>query len=146
MAAFLTDGDVICHHEFIKQCATREAFYRGFRHPEYRIGESSSGLILTEFQKEFPRSPAVIIERDPQEVCDSLNDLGLPAAIQMVHEWKNKLDQLTGMRVPFDSLDDFLPEVCKYLGLSYSKVKHDIFRPLIIETVDFNAQNLSIWR
>ncbi len=146
MAAFLSGDRVICHHEFIKHCTTREAFYRGLRHPEYRVGESSSGLILTDFQKEFPKSPTVIIERDPNEVCESLNDLGLPTAIHMVDEWQSKLDRLIGMRVTFNHLDDLLPDVCQYLGLRYSKIKHDIFRPLIIETVDFNAQNLSIWR
>jgi hypothetical protein len=146
MAAFLSGGDVICHHEFIKHCTTREVFYRGLRHPEYRVGESSSGLIVTDFQKEFPKSPTVIIERNPEEVHASLEDLGLPAPMHMIDDWQSKLDQLTGMRVPFDHLDDLLPEVCQYLGLRYSKTKHDIFRPLIIETVDFNAQNLSIWR
>ncbi len=146
MAAFLSGAGVMCWHELLKHCATREAFYRGMRHPEYRVGDSDCGLPVTDFQARFPKAKTVVIERDPVEVLASLHDLGFGGGMEHMTPIIDALSKVKGLRVPFDRLDEMLPDVCGYLEIPYCKAKHDNFRPLSVETFDYSSANLEIWR
>jgi len=146
MAAFLTGGDVLCHHELMKFCPTRECFYQAFRHPKVRIGNSDSGLPLTEFQRVFPDAPTVIIERDIEDVYRSLHDIGIPIEMRWLVDMQERIAGLNGMRVEFDNLDRQLADICNHIGLPYRREKHDIFRHLIVVTNDFTPDNYGIWR
>lgn len=146
MAAYLTGGDVLCHHELMKFCKSKEEFYQSFRHPALRVGDSDSGLPDTEFQKIFPRAPTIIIERPLDDVLQSLHDIEIPAPREYLEAMQAKLSRLNGMRVEFENLDRQMPDVCEYLGIPYSREKHDLFRSLVVVTVDFTPDNYLIWR
>ena len=146
MAAFLTDGDVLCHHELMKFCKTKAEFYQSFRHPTLRIGNSDSGLPLTEFQQVFPNAPTVIIERPLDDVLQSLHDIEILAPREFLEDMQSRLSKLNGMRVEFDNLDRQMADICDYIGVPYKREKHDLFRSLVVVTTDFTADNYSIWR
>ncbi len=146
MAAFLTGGDILCHHELMKYCPTREVFFQSFRHPTLRIGNSDSGLPVTGFQEAFPASKTVIIERHIEDVYNSLHDIEIPVGMDWLVDMNSRLSKLKGLRVEFDNLDRQLADICDYLEIPYSREKHDIFRHLIVLTNDFTPDNYGIWR
>lgn len=146
MAAYLSGGDVLCHHELMKFCKTKSEFYRAFEHPTLRVGNSDSGLPETDFQLVFPDSPTVIIERPLNEVYQSLHDIDIPVPKEYLEDMEVRLAGLQGMRVDFENLDRQLPDVCDFLGVPYNRPKHDVFRSLVVVTVDFTPDNYLIWR
>ena len=146
MAAFLTGDGVLCHHELMKFCKTKAEFYRSFDHPSLRIGNSDSGLMMTDFQNVFPDSPTVIIERPLDDVLQSLHDIEILVPREYLEDMQSKLSSLKAMRVEFENLDRQLPDVCDYIGVPYNREKHDIFRSLVVVTVDFTPDNYLIWR
>lgn len=146
MAAFLTDGDVLCIHENMKFCSTKAEFYARMYHPEYRIGNSDSGLMMTEFQQVFPNAPTVIIERPLDDVLQSLHEIEIPVPREVLEDMQSRLSKLKGMRVEFENLDRQLADICDYIGVPYKREKHDLFRSLVVVTTDFTADNYSIWR
>lgn len=146
MAAYLTGGEILCHHELMKFCKTKAEFYQSFRHPTLRIGNSDSGLAETDFQTVFPDSKTVIIERPIDDVLRSLHDIEIMAPPEFVEMMRDKLAALDGMRVQFDNLDRQLADICDYLEMPYSREKHDVFRNLVVVTTDFTPDNYLIWR
>lgn len=113
------------------------------RDPKRRIGNSDSALPITDFQTVFPDSKTVIIERAIGEVNQSLSDL-FDVSADM--GWaKEKLNKLVGMRVPYDHLDDMLPQISNYIGIPYNRDRHDLFRCLNVETFDFASKGFDMW-
>lgn len=146
MAAFLTGDGVLCHHELMKYCPTKGEFYRGMFHPHYKVGNSDSGLPLTDFQSVFSGCATVIIERPIDDVHRSLHDIEIPVGMDWLEDMRARLSGLDGMRVQFEDIDRQLVDVCDYIGVPYSREKHDIFRRLIVLTNDFTPDNYGIWR
>jgi len=146
MAAYLTGGDILCHHELMKFCKTKREFYSRLRDPIRRIGNSDSGLPLTEFQTVYPNSRTLIIERDPVEVMQSLRDIEIPVQQAFMDDMLNRISRLKGMRVEFENLDRQMANICDYLEVPYDREKHDLFRDLVVVTVNYTPDNYLIWR
>ena len=147
MAAFLTNGDVLCHHEFLKDCTSREMFYEGMRAQHKRIGNSDSGLVITDFQTKFPDSKTVIIERNPADVYASLSEI-FDVSLEGFYLMAKEVEKIEGLRVPFTRLDDEMPTICEYLDIPYDKARHDLFKILNIQSTDLVLRHeaVNVWR
>jgi hypothetical protein len=142
MAAFLTQGEVYCHHELLNGLRSRQAFYDAMRPG---IGNADCGLALTDFQERWD-CPTVIIERPIRDVAESLIRLGMD--IRWFLEILNRrLAEVDGLRVDFSQLDDRLPEICGFLGLPYDRQRHDLFRRFNIQLQEISGdpESLRLW-
>lgn len=101
---------------------------------------------MTDFQRVFPNSKTVIIERPLDDVLQSLHEIEIPVPREVLEDMQSRLSKLKGMRVEFDNLDRQLPDICDYIGVPYKREKHDLFRSLVVVTTDFTTDNYSIWR
>mgnify|MGYP003658643839 CR=1 FL=1 len=148
MSAFLTNGDVFCHHEFLKDCTSREMFYEAMSVQDKRIGNSDTGLVVTDFQTRFPDSKTVIIDRDPVDVYVSLSEIYEGINLDNFWSMVQDISELKGMRVPFDRLDDEMPNICEYLDIPYDKARHELFKILNIQTTDLvlRHETVKVWR
>ena len=144
MAAFLTDGHVFCHHELLKDCISKQQFYDEMSKPS--VGNSDSGLVFTDFQERFPESKTVIIERNRKDVFDSLSDI-YDIDVNAFNDLAERIDQIQGLRVPFELLDQEMETVCEYIGIPYNKQRHDMFKVLNIQTTDLlpRVEALMVW-
>ncbi len=125
----LTPG-VICYHEALCGRKSREEFYAYMELGGLdRIGNSDSGLFITDFQQRWPDAPTLIIERPFADVYESLcalfaaNDYPAPSRefLAIQHEQVNRLE---GMRVAYEDIDRRMPEIHDYLGLPYNELHH----------------------
>ena len=116
------DG-VTAYHEALCGLNTKRAFYHKMERPGHVIN-SDSGLYITDFQQRWPDAPTVIIERDMADVYASLCELfgrsGLPEPnMTFLAMQKIKIDQLKGLRVAFEDINERLEEITEYLGITY---------------------------
>lgn len=151
MAAFLTDGDVFCHHEFLNRCLTREAFYSGMRRNGCRIGNSDPGLVITDFQSRFPAAKTLIIRRPRDEAFAALAEMfppDIPVSRAAFESMADNIDRLKGMQVGFSDLDSAMPDICAYLDLPYNLERHELFCRLNIQTSDLELRHdiVNLWR
>lgn len=117
-AYFSSLPGVYCHHEAMNGCHSREDFYQRMSALDCDyIGNSDSGLMYSGFQAEYMGCPTVIIERDIDDVYDSLRRMFGPKVVheadhmQALQRQKAELDKLSGMRVPFEEIDSRLQEI-----------------------------------
>ena len=153
LAAYFTEGNVFCYHDGLKYLNSKEDFYDLMHnaHRDYRlemIGNSDSGLIFTDFQTRFPGVPTVIIERPVADSWQSMVSLGFSIDVDFFFDNSQKLDDLTGLRVPYEHIDRDLRFICEYIGVRYSPARHALFKQWHIETEDLQAAQhaLDIWR
>jgi hypothetical protein len=107
-----------CLHEGIEGCFT----HREFINKLGGKGDSDSALIFFPLERYFPRSPVVIVERDFDDVINSLSAIGLMnrGILDFMKESQRRLRKMKGMRVPFDNLP--LCDIWEYLiGTEFDK-------------------------
>ena len=114
---------VTCFHELLNGMESREQFYE-IMECNGQIGDSDSGLFMTDFQDRWPDAPTLIVERDTGDIAASLRSYlegqGLPEVPQdILEDHQAKIGDLAGLRVPFEDLDNRLPEVHYYFGIPY---------------------------
>ena len=121
-------------------------FYDGMRAQYKRIGNSDSGLVITDFQTRFPDSKTVIIDRAPADVYASLSEI-FDVSLEGFWAMTKEVDKLKGLRVPFNKLDDEMPVICEYLDIPYDKARHELFKDLNIQTTDLVLRHeaVAIW-
>lgn len=116
------DG-VDAYHEPLNGIKSRQEFYDLVKEG---CVVSDSALFITDFQDAFPDVPTVIIERDIDEVFDSLcayfDEQGYPKPSYefLVHQ-KEAVDQLEGLRIPYNEIDSRLEEIHSHLGIPYNE-------------------------
>jgi hypothetical protein len=111
---------VTCYHELQNQCPSRDEFYEKMEADGY-IGDSDSGLFLTDFQRRWPNAPVVIIERDIGRVRDSLARVGIMGVDILLERAQERLDKMRGFRVPFGEVDLRLRDIHDWLGIDWEK-------------------------
>jgi hypothetical protein len=107
-----------CLHEGIEGCSTHKEFVDKVGNK----GDSDSGLMFFPIESYFPHSPVVIVERDFDDVINSLSDIYLMNndIYEYMRKSQKKLDKMKGMRVPFDDLP--LNDIWDYLiGTEFDK-------------------------
>ena len=124
-----------CLHEGIEGCSTHKEFIDKLGDK----GDSDSGLMFFPVDRYFPKSPVVIVERDFDEVINSLSNIGLMNndAYIFMKVAKNMLDKMDGMRVPFDDLP--LQDIWEYLiGTEFNKKEAYDMGKINIQNVNYN--------
>lgn len=127
MAAFLSSGDVICHHEALK----RDDYEALMSLPYRLVGNADSMGMFG------PEMKTVIVDRPLADVRASLKRMGIVADAFLV-QCHQKLKQLDAMRVPFDRIDSELPRICAYLDVPYDHERAKLFNRLNIQTTDLS--------
>jgi hypothetical protein len=146
--------NVYCYHEALNGCESKDHFDIRMRAPFAKhVGNSDSGLMITDFQQRF-MAPTVIIERDLDEVAESLSKqfgaLLFEEGEGRKHLEKNKaqLDRLTGLRIPFDEIDERLQEIHEYLVPVPFDEEHAqtlINRRIQVDNLSVNLRSYRIW-
>jgi hypothetical protein len=103
---------------------TKQAFYDTMEAPG-TVGNSDSGLFITDFQQRWPDAPTVVLLRDPVEAADSITKLlgHRPSLAFMVNQFEAAL-ALDGLQVWFEDIDERMPEIHEHLGIPYSEELH----------------------
>lgn len=115
-------NDTVCWHEAMNGChSTNDFLWKMTRLPFTHIGNSDSGLMYTNFQQWFMGAPTVVIERDFEDVLESLEhmfgeDFCTEGDMRKVLTTQaEKLKSVQGKRIPFDEINDRIQEIHEYL-------------------------------
>ena len=90
------------------------------------VGNSDSGLYMTDFQEVYPSAPTVIVERPIDDVFKSLAEF-LPRMgfvnppIKVLEVMAEGVSKLKGLRVDFDDINNRLEEIMLYLNIPYDE-------------------------
>ena len=87
---------------------------------------SDSALFITDVFERYPNVPVVVIERDTDDVweslCDYFESQGLPTpSYDFLLKQKTAVDQIKGLRVSFDEINGRLPEITRHFGFEYDE-------------------------
>ena len=137
---------VRCYHELLNGLATRQQFYDAMERDTDEItGNADCGLYITDFHTRWPDAPVLIVDRAVEDVHASLAaclprwGYEVPAVAQL-EEQRAALASVTAMHVPFNRLDEYLPEVHEYLGLpAYDPVNATIMSQQNLQMPDLVA-------
>tara|TARA_R110000782_G_scaffold193068_2_gene282692 strand:+ start:10291 stop:10791 length:501 start_codon:yes stop_codon:yes gene_type:complete len=114
---------------------------------------SDSGLFLTDFQKRFSGVPTVIIERNAEDVFESLvdyfEDQEFPRpSWKVTLEHKAEIDKIKGLRIPFESINDRLEEIHELFNIPFSQDYADkmTVQNLQIPVLTTDVESFKVWR
>jgi len=122
-----------CFHEGIEGCST----YSEYVNKLGDSGDSSSLLMYFPLREYFPDSPLVIVERDIDDVCDSLENIGLfdDRVYWVLKQAQGLLNKMDGVRVDYNSLD--IKGIWEYLtGMEFDKKRADEYEMRNIQKVN----------
>jgi len=105
---------VECVHEMLNICTSKEQFYQSME-VDGIVGNSDSGLFISDFQQRWPNAPVVIIERPLEDVRTSLRNIGLPVPHGLLERAQVRIDALDGFRVAFGDIDAKLKDIHEWL-------------------------------
>ena len=114
----------------------RETFIRETPHLK---GNSDSGLVFTQFQERWDY-PTVIIHRDFAQVWESLGRIGIQIDSHILQKWAECLRELKGFHVDFDSINESLPDICKYVGEEYDSEHTERMINMRVEPLSIDPQ------
>jgi hypothetical protein len=144
---------VTCHHELLNGLHNKQDFYAAMEQPG-QVGNSDSGLFLTDFHARWPDAPVLIVERPVEDVYASLVDAfsirGLPLPpISYLHEQREALDQIEALHVPYHRLDDRLPTIHDYLGVGPYNEEYAVACGRVnlqLEKIEGDRESYELWR
>ena len=141
-------AETYCFHELLNQCRTKSEFYRAMElFSGIHVGNSDCGLAFSDFQEQWPDAPTLIIQRPLDDVVASLEAIGLPGQESICLHVQRLLDNLEGLRVDFDDINERLPEIHDYLGIDYNRRIADTWIPIQVsdDCVHGSPEALSVW-
>ncbi len=110
------DG-VTCHHEAINGPDSKQEFY-DIMEADGCVGNSDSGLFITDFQQRWPDAPTVVLLRDPVAVQKSVSKLlGAEPSIELIERQYRAALALDGLQVWYEDINDRLDEIHDYIGI-----------------------------
>jgi hypothetical protein len=113
-------------HEALNGILTKQAFYDLM---ETGIGNSDSGLCLTDFQERWPDAPTVILLRDPQMCRRSLHRaLGIDPSIDLLREQYAAAKTMKGLHVRYEDIDARIEEIHNHLGIEFDAEIHKAYK------------------
>ena len=115
---YLRACGVPAHHELMNGIPCRESFYSRMREG---CVDSDCGLIMSDFQREFPGAPCVIIHRNIGDVWSSLDEFNAKVGldrpcINKLAAMRRRLETLDGLHVAFHDINKRIEEIHNYLG------------------------------
>ena len=127
-----------CLHEGMTGCYTYKEYM-----DKLSSGDSSSGLMYFPLRKFFPNAPLVIVERDLDDVANSLQSINLltDSVYQGLKITQRLLNKMDGYRVDFYNLD--VRGIWEYLiGTEFDRKRAEDFEMRNIQKItppDINA-------
>ena len=112
---------VTCHHEAINGLQSKQEFYDLMEGPGI-VGNSDSGLFITDFQERWPNAPTLVLLRDPDDVTKSVSRFlrrAIPDTVQ--HRQFAAAKALKGLHVWYDEIDDRIEEIHAHLGIEFNE-------------------------
>jgi len=111
------------------------------------VGDASSILPYSDFQDWYPHAPTVIIERDIDEVNQSLK-----LCIDPNHDFRGQLfnmqkylSTLHGLRVRYEEINDRLEEIHQYLNIPFYQSRAEHYIDINIQLQNFTV-DIPSWR
>lgn len=139
LANFLTK-ERFCYHEGFDNCNTIQE-YKNKLGPDK--GDSSTGLMLLNMKEEFPGCPIVIIENDLRKSAHYAYKTYGYYDINFIEYLNDCLNNVDGLRVKYDDIDQRLPEIWEHLiGTEYDSERAELLKSLKVEIKDPHAFNL----
>lgn len=133
-SAYLSTGDTFCHHEAIYHNLPMDL--EGYAN----VGNSDSGYVLRpQWGEEQDEHKIVVIHRDIDEVRASLAAVGVFDARELLLDCSDKLEDLHGMHMNFNQVNDKLEDIHNYIGVPYDPDRAKLFKTLHIEPMEFTA-------
>jgi hypothetical protein len=124
---------VTCWHELLNGLRTKQAFYDEMQRPGV-VGNSDSGLFITDFQKRWPDAPTVVLLRDPDEVRHSLTKLlGTPPSMKLIAGQFVAASRLEGLQVWYNDIDERMEEIHQHIGIEYNQQRHEEYKDMNIQ-------------
>ncbi len=112
LANFMTTQNIFCSHEGLNGCTSLTQYRNKFKK---NSGDSNTGLALFDFEILFEGFKRIIIDRDIDEAVKfSIDSYGCDTTSTMLN-LKQRLDNLDGLHVHFDDINDRLEEIWNYL-------------------------------
>lgn len=146
--------DVFCYHEALNGCESKDHFDIRMRAPFAKhIGNSDSGLMITDFQQRF-MAPTVIIERDIDDVSVALaHQFGAGLfeegeGRRHLERHKAMMDKLSGLRIPYDEINGRLQEIHEYLvpvPFDSEYAEKLINKHIQVDNLTVNLRSYRVW-
>ena len=114
LSAFLSQSGRYCHHDGFNGCVDMD----DYRKKLGSDGDSSTGLMLVDLNKEFPDSPVVIIEKNHVELERCIrwaNRTYGTDSKDSILGLKAKMDRVDGLRIPQSFINERLEEIWSHL-------------------------------
>ncbi len=149
LSNFLTYDDNFCYHEGIDGCSTIEEYKDKLGENK---GDSSTGLMLFDMNKEFPDSPKVIIEGSVDKAIEFTKEVYGVYEPEYFYELKDKLDSIKGLRIKFEDINNSLEQIWEHLiGTPYDKERGSLLKDMNIQTnnyfnYDLESMGRLVWR
>ena len=142
------DG-VTAYHEPLNGMRSKREFYDLV---ETGCIVSDSGLFITDFQERYPSIPTLVIERDIDDVYQSLcvyfDEQGFPEPSMeyLVHQ-REALSNIQGLRVNFNDINERLPEINAYFNVPYNDnyAQMMITKNLQIPVLTVTQESFELW-
>jgi hypothetical protein len=129
-----------CLHEGMVGCYTHEDYLGKLVN-----GDSSSLLVFFPLRRYFPDSPLVIVERDVDDIIESLKNIKIfnNASIPILKTMQKRLAGMDGLRVAFNNLD--FEEIWDYLiGEGFDENRAKEFNMKNIQKVNRNPDRQAL--
>ncbi len=112
LANFCTHDGLFCHHEALNGCHTMREYANKFKD---EVGDSNTGLIFFDFKKYLPNAKIIVIDKNIERSVDfAEKEFDFDSFSAFTHA-KKMLDELDGLHVKFEEIDERLEEIWKYV-------------------------------
>lgn len=147
LANFLTYENKFCHHEGMSDCRNIDEYKTKLGTND---GDSSTGLMLFNMNVEFPKAPKIIIESPIEKSVEYAYKTYGYYDPSYIRHLKMRMDEIAGMRINVDQIDEKLPLIWAHLiGTPYDKKRGELLKQLRIEIKDpqrFDKETLAeLW-
>ena len=130
LANFLTFDGNFCYHEGLSGCRNITEYKQKLGND----GDSSTGLMLFNMNMEFPRSPKIIIESSIDKAVNYAHKTYGYYDPNYLLYLKHRMDEISGMRIHVDEIDEKLPMIWAHLiGTPYDEKRGELLKNMKIE-------------
>jgi hypothetical protein len=113
------------------------------------IGDSSTAIPVMNIHAMYPDSPVVIIRRNKHDVAESLGRMfGDHDYLPFLEKIEGRLDQINGLEIAFEDIDDRLEEIWKHcINLPYDPIRTKILTNMKVEimNLEFDQKTIEIF-
>ncbi len=114
LSVFLSQSGMHCFHDGFNGCKTLKEYHEKI----YCCGDSSTGLMLFDLNKEYPDSPVLIIEKTEEEIekCILWCDLVYGGSSrEVILDLNERMKKIEGLRIMQSDVYNKLPEIWSHL-------------------------------